>query len=269
MKADNIVIYTDMDGTVLSDWDRGPYIPERNLKMLRDFRAKGGLFSVASGRDALSILKYFPEGIISAPLVCSNGALVYDADRMEAVHEVPLPESYAQEAVEYCRIHKNVSIVTCDADGMYHVNVDERRIDADGRLRNGISCEKFLSGRYLKICFILNDAAYMEQMIKDSADFASSGLVTTCGSGPIFLEAISAGVSKAEGIKTALKYAEAQNRVLVCIGDYYNDCEMLANAHIAACPEQSPQDLKDICKFICCNNNEGAVGDLIQKLYDM
>ena len=50
MKAKDYIIYTDMDGTVLTDWSLGPVVPERNLGRIRKFVEEGGSFSVASGK---------------------------------------------------------------------------------------------------------------------------------------------------------------------------------------------------------------------------
>ena len=44
MKADELIIYADMDGTALSDWSCGPIVPEENLRALESFVAQGGLF---------------------------------------------------------------------------------------------------------------------------------------------------------------------------------------------------------------------------------
>ena len=56
MKADELIIYADMDGTALSDWSRGPIVPEENLRALESFVAQGGLFSIASGRQYPEIM---------------------------------------------------------------------------------------------------------------------------------------------------------------------------------------------------------------------
>ena len=80
MKADELIIYADMDGTALSDWSRGPIVPEENLRALESFVAQGGLFSIASGRQYPEIMD-FPGGLSCAPVVCGNGAIVYSSAR--------------------------------------------------------------------------------------------------------------------------------------------------------------------------------------------
>ena len=72
------------------------------------------------------------------------------------------------------------------------------------------------------------------------------------------------------------------DKTLVCIGDFYNDVSMLEIADIAACPDNAPDDIKAMCqivqnnipdkqdrKIVTCNNNEGALADLIEILEKM
>ena len=59
------------------------------------------------------------------------------------------------------------------------------------------------------------------------------------------------------------------DKTLVCIGDFYNDVPMLEIADIAACPDNAPDDIKAMCNIVTCNNNEGALADLIEILEKM
>ena len=47
MKATDVIIYTDMDGTALTDWSLGPVVPERNLARIRAFVSAGAWYSPA------------------------------------------------------------------------------------------------------------------------------------------------------------------------------------------------------------------------------
>ena len=88
MQAKDILLYTDMDGTALTDWALGPVLPQQNLEALMAFTQAGGLFSVASGRLPDSILQWFPQGVVNAPVVCCNGAMLIDpATRQVLCHQ--------------------------------------------------------------------------------------------------------------------------------------------------------------------------------------
>ena len=88
-------------------------------------------------------------------------------------------------------------------------------------------------------------------------------------SAPIFLECYSIHAGKDNGIRKAMELAKLEGKTLVCIGDFYNDESMLRIADIPACPSNAPDGIKTLCKMITCDNNEGALGDLIERLEQM
>lgn len=106
----------------------------------------------------------------------------------------------------------------------------------------------------------------MERLKAEAAALPSAGATRAVQSGPWFLEVVERSVSKAGGVARARRAAGLEGRALVCIGDYFNDWDMLRSADIAACPDNSPQAIKDICRIVTCGNNQGAVGDLIRRL---
>ena len=47
------------------------------------------------------------------------------------------------------------------------------------------------------------------------------------------------------------------------IGDYYNDLPMLKIVAHPVCCGQAPDDIKNICEYVTCHCNDGAVSDFI------
>ena len=267
MKAEDILLYTDMDGTALSDWDLGPYVPERNLAALEKFTQAGGLFSVASGRLLDSILKWFPEGIINAPVVCSNGAMIQDPVTRQILYRRELPRDYLSQALAYTRERQqDITLLTADEEAIWHVEIQKDLPDTDGWLRRTMRVEDYLRSPCFKICYILRDPCLMEDTIRQVSALPGAEALTAVASAPTCLEIIAKGVDKALGTHQARKLAGAENRTLVCIGDFFNDREMLQGADIAACPAQSPREIQDLCRIHCCGNNEGAIADLLDRL---
>lgn len=270
MEPNKLILYTDMDGTALTDWNLGPYVPDYNIKMIRRFISDGGLFSVASGRQYESIMKYFPPDVINAPVVCVNGAMIQAPTDRKVLFCQKVPDSYVLEAISYVmqKDSRDVSLLAADETAIWHVDLGYSTKDADGELRRSMPLDTLLQSNCLKLCFVVRDPHCMEEIQRDILNFSHSKLVTSSASGPHFLEVVSAGICKADGIRKATQYL-GNNRTLVCIGDFYNDKEMLKHADIAACPENSPEGIRRLCSQICCSNNDGAVGDLIAKLYEM
>ena len=162
-------------------------------------------------------------------------------------------------------------LAAADEYGIYQVHTWDGHPAQDGLIRRYITQEDFLTGPYVKACYILPDPALMQGVEEATALFASYDLVTAARSSSIYLEIIRRDVSKAAGIAYAREYIGAGERKLACIGDYFNDYEMLRHemlksADIAACPSNAAQGIKDICDIVTCSNDEGAIAGLINAL---
>ncbi len=270
MRADEVTIYTDMDGTALTDWDRGPVVPRRNLEAVRAFVAAGGAFSVASGREAAAVLRLFPGVEFRAPLVCGNGAVIYDAEAGRIIRRVPLPKRYKEECAAYVRPRSGLWVVAADSERIYQVTFGDAQKDAPigDWDRPYVPVEEFLADdRFIKAVYVLPpDGAGMPRLKAETAAFPSAGLVTGFQSSHRYLEVVERAVNKAEGIRFARRAAGLEGRRLVCIGDYFNDLPMLRMADIAACPSNGAEELRAMCRIVTCDNNEGALADLIERL---
>ena len=269
MKANDVIIYTDMDGTLLTDRSMGPVVPERSLRQIRRFVEEGGCFGAASGREAPDILRYFPGIPLRAPLICSNGALVYDAVQGRVLRSIPLPKAYRRDCLDYVLSRRDLWIVAADQFGIYQVLTGDsaRDVCPDNWERPFITMERFLTGDFTKVVYITASGEDMEALIADEARLPHSNLVVGAQSDPRYYEMVERSVSKGAGVRYAMEAAGLEGRTLVCIGDYFNDWTMLQTADIPACPDNSPQAIKDICQIVTCDHNEGAVGDLIERLH--
>lgn len=271
MNACDLVLYTDMDGTALTDWSLGPVVPERSLRLIRQFTRAGGRFSVASGRQGPDIARFFPDVDFGAPLVCGNGAVVYDNAAGRVLRRIDLPLAYKKQCADYFLAHRRVWIVAADEQKIYQVASGDPV--KDGELtdwpRGLISLDEFLSRPFVKVVYITADAEHMPALKADVAGLPAAPMVVGAQSGPRYYEMTERTVSKADGIRRALALAGLEDRTLVCLGDYFNDLAMLQAADLAACPANAADGIKEICSIQTCSNNEGAVGDLIQRLLEL
>lgn len=268
MKASDIVIYSDMDGTVLTDWNMGPVVPQRNLQLIKRFVDEGGSFSVASGRQGPEIVPFFPGMKWTIPLVCSNGSVLYDAKRGVPAEKISLPLAYKEECVRYFSARNDVFLVAADENEIYQVSCGDPERDKclDDRYRPVTSVERFLRDDFVKVVFITEDGGDFEGLKARVDAFPCAHLVVGSQSGPRYYEINAVGVDKGSAIRRAMAHAGMEGRTLACIGDYFNDWTMLKAADIAACPENAHPGIKEICSIHTCDNNTGALAELIERL---
>jgi hydroxymethylpyrimidine pyrophosphatase-like HAD family hydrolase len=94
MNPIDVMIYSDMDGTLLSSWEKGPIISEKNTHAIHQFIENGGLFSIATGRNMKNGPTYFNNYILELPMVLVNGALIYDQKHQTIMRKVALNPSF-------------------------------------------------------------------------------------------------------------------------------------------------------------------------------
>lgn len=268
MKSDEVILFSDMDGTMLTDWDRGPYVPARNLDAVRRFLSEGGMFSVATGRQYGEVLRFFGGIRFPVPMVLNNGAVLYDSIKEKVLRKTLLPDPVKKECLDYSRSRLGIWLVAADEQKIYQVESGDPDRDQSllDRMRPRITEDRYLSMETVKVCFVLADASAFPAAAADVAGFRTAGMFRTAQSSPVFLEVMEKSVGKKAAVMEAVRYAGAEKRTLVCIGDYDNDCGMLTLADIAACPSNASPRLLETAKLVTCSNNECAVADLLEKL---
>ncbi len=83
-----ILLVCDMDGTLL---DSHGEISALNRVALRHFIDKGGLFTVATGRNEISVSRYLPLLPLNAPAILYNGAVIYEFRSNTVLWSTTLP----------------------------------------------------------------------------------------------------------------------------------------------------------------------------------
>lgn len=268
MRADEVIIFSDMDGTLLTDWNLGPHVPQSNLDAIKKFIAAGGMFSIASGRQFGETLKFF-EGIqLSVPTVQGNGAVIYDSVRGQVLSKIILPESVKLECLEYRNRTKGLWLAAADEFNIYLVESDDKAWDSSisDLKRKLITVEEYLALDLVKTCYVIANSDELSSIAVDIQNFESVEMFRITQSSPVFLEILEKSVGKAPAVAEAVRLSGAEGRTLVCIGDYDNDCDMLALADIAACPSNSSPRVLEMANIVTCSNNEGAIADLIRRL---
>ncbi|MBO4217504.1 MAG: HAD hydrolase family protein [Clostridia bacterium] len=267
----NCLICSDIDMTFYS---KDGVVPERNRRELRRYMERGGLFTFASGRNNFDLPLIIPdlENTVNVPAVLCNGSLFFDVKSRKASDETFLDAKRAKKLFrEASDLFPDVGFRLTTRDGFL---VPERQTRIIKSLEDagliGITrlapIEEITGEETYKAVFIAAADAlpplitYIKENYGDVFDVTASTKWNT--------ELQPKGVTKAVGVKK-LKEAVKKYRPdikLFCIGDYYNDIEMLEAADTAVCPENAADEVKAVCDAVLCECGEGAVGDLIERI---
>ncbi len=258
------LLVSDIDGTLLHD----NIIPQNNFDAINFFKSEGGLFTVASGRGP-SVGKQIAKDLgVNAPVLFSNGSIVYDVWEDKVIHADYLSEeckdlvkkvveNFSDIGAEVNLIDKIIT-VNDNATTRWHRNYD-------GFKYIPYTCDEAKELQWVKTLFMTDDQELLAKVKEFMAGIkpqSAEYIVTS----PIFYEVHVGGVNKALNLPKLLSMLGISADKLFTIGDYYNDVELVKAGAVGAFTCDAPNDIKPLAKFITKSVKCGAVADFINYL---
>lgn len=267
MNFDNTIFVTDMDGTLLC---KDKSVSEENLKLIKEYQSKGGLFGIATGRPIHTTRRYLDILNPNLPLILYNGCIVYDHRSDKIVHATYLPDCAREILKDIFSKYPGIAPEIFTFEGQYYLNLNDAERWHHEILK--ISYIKKNSGDevtepWCKLLFADSEEVINELMTYVEK-FEGMGVrfVRSC---PYFLELLPESVSKGSALNEMLKAIslDKMGKTIISAGDYDNDIEMLKASDISFCPADSQQAVKDNAMFTLSSTcDENAIAEAIKAL---
>ena len=239
-KFEGYLLVADFDDTFCPE--HGAPVPEENRRAAQHFMDEGGLFTIATGRDVRSYYSIRDKFTVNAPLVLSNGAVIFDGESGESWYESFLPFS--------CRSDLTAARDAFPGTGMeVHRGADVRVCGSNATLeehlsRMGVPVSEADPGHILypwtKVVLVAPDAIRAESETAHAlcAWIAERfpGRYEAVPSGAL-VDVVAAGSNKGSGVRRLADFLDILPENVVCIGDGWNDIPMLRAAGRAFAPE--------------------------------
>ncbi len=270
-KFDNIVIASDMDGTYIARTEEGD---RRNRERIEYFKANGGHFTFATGRNIRQLLEAVPDAgdIVNLPITCCNGAFLYDlgAKKELSAHTVD-PYELSKMIDAFSAINNELGLgdtwrrklITCKKKAFIENDIEEYTSPKfKSSMTDIFSMSEWEEYNIYKCVFVGEEASVnamrpkLDPMFKDKFTISQAN--------EQYYEYNAFGVSKASMLKEMLKLCFGERKMTLCVaGDYDNDAEMLKIADLACCPENASDAVKSICTKHFCHHTKGVIADII------
>lgn len=242
-----LALLTDMDGTLLR---ADKTLSSGNAKAIADFRALGGLFSIATGRGIEATRFYLQQLQPDFPAVMYNGALIYDWGKQQELRTRTLPQQAKKAIAELMGISREIGVEMLNSEGIFIVQNSEyeqkhleiTKVQARYAAladMDATTCFKALFAASPEM--IDNLVAYVAQPRFAYLDFTRSH---SC-----FLELLPKDVSKGAAV-SALRELLPQGTIIGASGDFDNDLSMLAAADLCACPADAQPAVKEAVRHL-------------------
>ena len=257
-------LFSDLDGTLFNDDTK---VSERNLRALEYFTSNGGVFCVSTGRTPKNAAPFLKGAAINGPGIFYNGAAAYSyrEGRYVLTHSLDsraLTPLMQQLLAEYPAIN----IQVYDTEDICFISPEKLANQEFVQAHQPCVFRPLeeVSDPWLKI--LMQGTPEQLREIEPLVLSETKGIASAVYSSPQYFELLPLGVSKGSTLKELSHTSLLDGRILVAIGDYYNDMELLRTADISAAPANALPEVRETADHIVCSNNEGAVADLIERI---
>ena len=262
MNFENVIIMTDIDGTLVTDQKQ---ILDCDMEAIDHFRKGGGTFTLATGRG-YSMAKPIADRIaLDVPAVIFNGSAVYDFSQSKFLWHSTLGNNAKQVLKKILDQFPDMGCEVLCAEEVYvpAMNEVERQHLAYENVTPILCDVDDIPGDWLKILL-----AYPPSQIQALIDFVHehSDYMNDCHwvrSEIHYFEMLPEGVNKGSGFKRLLDILDRPNVFTVGVGDYNNDIELIRDASLGVAVASAQDAAKNVADLIVCDNNSGAISEVI------
>lgn len=269
----DILITCDFDRTLTA---LDSTIPERNIEAIRYFIENGGAFTINTGRGLAMFRAYLDAVPYNAPLLLCNGSTAYDTRKEEFlfIHRIPMDQATLIRELRELAPWSIVEYQATDAHYIFEENAMWKAFNLHNNCADGYADPGDDLGPFMKLCIYdqLTEPtvahlfqATPEQMARFDALEAAirrryGDSLTVLRVAPRIIDIHAPGVNKGRAARELLE--KLGRKILVCIGDEFNDLAMLESADYSYCPGDArvAHLFENVCRC-----DDGAVADVIYK----
>lgn len=268
MDFSRYTIVTDLDSTLLY---KG-VLPPQNAQAIETFTKSGGRFTIATGRNHLSVQNAVPDVVrlLNAPAILCNGTYFYDFEKGERMGEVRLTPEQAKGLLCFAKTYfPNVPFRISVFDGFRcegAVGYLKDDIKTYGESAVDISpADTWPLDDWYKLVF-RHDPEVLEPVRALFEEKMANSGIAIFKTARHFLETQSERCNKAKGIEWLRDRLPNRGGTVIACGDFENDIDMLKAADVAICPENAVDAVKCVSHHVLCHCSEGLFVEVLKRI---
>lgn len=259
-KFNGVLLASDLDGTLLTSENT---ISEENLAAIRYFQAEGGRFSVATGRSLIAFRPIFARLPINAPVLLSNGAVLFDYAAEHLYYAEYANERCKEDAAAILAHFPNVGFEVHALHKKFCLNRNsfiDFHADFVNCIIKDVARLADIEPPWIKVLFA--DSA---ETLREVAEWALPRFGSTsemCFSSETLFEMQNKGITKGFGILKLAKQLGVRREDTYSAGDNQNDIPMLEAVESFA-PENATGEAKAAAAHLVPHCDRHAIAAVI------
>jgi hypothetical protein len=265
------LIALDLDGTLL---DSHLQIRPATIDALRHVRSQGVKVMIVTGRHHVAAYPYWHQLGLELPVICCNGAYLYDYLEHHPLASDPLTRLEARGLLQLVRKH-NIFAMVYDKDSMAYETKDahlSRLLKWSAKLPQEVrpridhvdSFERLVdeAETIWKFTSSCKDMSAMKAFVSD----IEHNLGLSCeGSGNDRLDITHAGNSKANRLSQWIAEQGIAHEEVIAIGDEQNDMEMLRMVGMGVAMGNSQDEVQACADWVTGINDSDGIAQALRR----
>ncbi len=259
------MIVSDLDGTIFNSDEEGYEVSLELIEHINEFKKKGKIFTIATGRPEETSLDVIKKLGINVPYIAYNGAKIIDKNGAEIYSETfslkgwfPFLKKLENEGATIIFYYNGqvLCLKHTERVTMYEKKELRECKVADTKLRDkDIEVNKILVigevDKYIEHWESLKEKVKNEFRYMISEDD--------------YFEIIKKDVSKGKALRKLKKYLNIKDEEVVTIGNHLNDKELIEEGYIGVAVANATEGLKTVADYITKGEYEEGVIEVIKK----
>ena len=264
-RFENKIILSDLDGTLLNSESK---VSSNNKEAIKYFVKEGGRFGIASGRGIKNALRFLNDVEINFYSIFANGSILYDFKEKKIAALNTLKKESVLPLLHKC-LEEQPSIgiqIYTDTNGYFisEENYTDTKVVEDHIPYEFSKLDQLLEFEWTKVLF--NGSSQQKIWLEEnSLLLRTQGIIDGVHSSDIYYELLPIESNKGSMVRR-IKNGLSKDEMIYVIGDYYNDIEMMQEAHVGIFTENAPEEIKPYADYISSSCNNDAVANVIEHI---
>ncbi len=263
------LIVSDMDDTLLNEQG---LLSEETIRAITHARERGAGIVLASGRMPRSMGLFVRQLSLTLPMICYNGAMLFDPLREEIIHSFPVEKALAMELIEFCEA-RSLYIQAYEGD-CFLTPADDAIARAYRASLNNLP-RMYVTGKPLSRCdikpqpklLLIDQPKRVQELLPIFQKQFDGRLICTI-SRPQYIEFISPQAGKERALAELCRRLSIAPEDVIAFGDGLNDAGMLRFAGLGCAMANARAEVRAQADMIAPSNRENGVAQVIMRLLD-
>lgn len=257
------LLVADVDGTLT---EGGAPIPSPLAQRLAEFRERGGLFTLATGRCPEAARPYLEQLAVNLPAILMNGALLFDPVSGQSLEEHYLDRPLVAHLLDWLADTRPDALVYQDREVLVH------RVTpaiAQHLVKDGTRCREVAEWRAVdpeKVFKVLIIAPRCPASLFTGRYREMGESIHWVNSEPTYWEVLPEGVSKGSALVALCRRLGLAPDEVAAVGDGLNDLEMLGRAGLGVAVANAPAGLKSTAARVTTARSSQGVLELLDSI---